>query len=140
MPLTKCARCQRIFDKVRSSVCPRCQDDENADFDKIRAVLDRSPNLNAEQVSEEAHVSVDCVMRMIDDGLIANVNLTEKIKCGRCGAPAISLSKKLCQACLEKLNAEMVAMQSKIKLQEKKNVQVGEFLHARRTFEEKRRD
>jgi NMD protein affecting ribosome stability and mRNA decay len=139
MPLSACPRCKKIFDKTRSAVCTRCQDAEDNDFDKIRAVLDRSPNLNAEQVAEEAEVTVDCVMRMIAEGLIASVSLTEQIKCGRCGAPAISLSKRLCQACLEKLNSEMAQAQSKIKIGQKKPVQVDEHLHARRALDEKRR-
>jgi ribosomal protein L37E len=120
-------------------VCSRCQDEENADFDKIRAVLDRSPNLNAEQVAVEAQVTVQCVTRMLDEGLIANVSLMEAVKCGRCGAPAISISKKLCQACLDKLNAQVAQAQSQIKLAQKKRVEVGEYLHARKAFEEKRR-
>lgn len=139
MPLAACPRCKKIFDKARSAVCTRCQDAEDNDFDKIRAVLDRNPNLNAEQVAEQAQVNVDCVMRMIEEGLIASVSLAEQIKCGRCGAPAISLSKKLCQACLEKLNAEMAQAQSKIKIGQKKQVQVDEYLHARKALEEKRR-
>ena len=139
MALAACPRCKKIFDKARSAVCTRCQDAEDDDFDKIRTVLDRNPNLNAEQVAEEGQVTVDCVMRMIAEGLIANVNLAELIKCGRCGAPAISQSKKLCQACLEELNTEMAQAQSKIKIGQKKKVQVGEYLHARRALEEKRR-
>ena len=139
MPLTTCPRCKKIFDKVRSAVCPKCQDAEDADYDKIRTVLDRCPNLNSEQVAEEANVSVECVMRMVDEGLIANASLAEKVKCGMCGAPAISLSKKLCQACLEKLNAQVASVQSRIKLKEKQNVEVGEYLHARKAFEDKRR-
>ncbi len=139
MPLTTCPRCKKLFDKNRSSVCPKCQDAENADFDKIRAVLDRNPNLSAEQAAIEADVTVQCVTRMIEEGLISNVSMTERVKCGRCGAPAISLNKKLCQACLEKLNAQVVQAQSMIKLEQKKQVQVGEYLHARKAFEEKRR-
>jgi len=139
MPLIACPRCKKIFDKTRSAVCTRCQDAEDDDFDKIRTVLDRNSDLNAEQVAEEGQVTIDCVMRMIEEGLIANVNLAEKIKCGRCGAPAISQSKKLCQACLEELNTEMAQAQSKIKIGQKKQVQVGEYLHARRALEEKRR-
>jgi NMD protein affecting ribosome stability and mRNA decay len=139
MPLATCPRCKRIFDKICSSVCPKCQDDENADFDKIRTVLERDPNLNAEQVAAEAEVTLQCVMRMLEEGLIANVSLTESVKCGQCGAPAISMSKKLCQACLEKLNVRVAAAQSKIKLKQKKQVQIGEYLHARKALEEKRR-
>ena len=92
MALAACPRCKKIFDKARSAVCSRCQDSEDDDFDKIRAVLDRNPNLNAEQVAEEASVSVDCVMRMLAEGLISNVNLTEQIKCGRCGGPGGTMS------------------------------------------------
>lgn len=139
MPLTTCPRCKKIFDKGTTAVCTKCQEAENKDYDKIRAILDRSPSLNAEQVAVEADVSVQCVMRMLEEGLIANVSLSEKVKCGRCGAPAISMSKKLCQACLEKLNAQVAAAQGKIKLRDKKQVQIGEYLHARKAFEQKRR-
>ena len=137
MALSTCPRCKKIFDKVRTSVCTKCQSAEDTDFDKIRQLLERSPNLNAEQAAKEAEVSVACVMRMMDEGLISNTNLTEQIKCGRCGAPAISMSKKLCQACLEKLNTQVAQAQSKIKLSHKKDVQVGEYLHARKAFDER---
>jgi len=120
-------------------VCAKCQEAENADYDKIRAVLERDPSLNAEETAEAAGVTVQCVSRMLQEGLIANVSLAESVKCGRCGAPAISLNKKLCQACLEKLNAEVAAAQSKIKLAQKKRVQVGEYQLARKVFEAKRR-
>jgi len=139
MALTSCPRCKKLFDKIDSAVCARCQPDEDADYEKIRAVLDKAPELNADQVAETADVTVQCVMRMLDEGLIANVNLTENIKCGRCGAPAISLSKKLCQACLDKLNAEVAAATSQIKLKEKRQIQIGDYLKARKAFEDKRR-
>lgn len=139
MALSTCPRCKKIFDKVNSPVCIHCQKDEDGDYDKIRAVLDRNPNLKADQVAVEAEVSVQCVLRMLEDGLISNASLSN-IKCGRCGAPAISLNKKLCQACLDKLNAEVAAQQMRIKLDSKKSTQVGEYMHARRNFEEKRRD
>ena len=128
-----------MFDKGRSKVCSKCQADEDADFDKVRSALERNPNMNAEQTAVEADVTVACVMRMQETGMITNVTMSESVKCGKCGAPAISINKKLCQACLEKLNAEVAIAQAQIKLQDKKPVQVSEFLHARRAFEEKRR-
>ena len=139
MPLSACPRCKKVFDKTHSSVCSRCQDAEDDDYDKIRAVLDRCPDLNAEGVAQAAGVAVECVMRMLDEGLISNVNLMEKVACGRCGGPAISVNKRLCAACLEALNAEVMQAQNKIILGKKKDVQVSEYLHARKTFEEKRR-
>lgn len=139
MPLAACPRCKKMFDKGRSKVCSKCQADEDEDFDKIRTALELNPNMNAEQTAVEADVTVACVMRMQETGMITNVSFSESAKCGKCGAPAISINKKLCQACLEKLNAEVALAQSKIKLKEKKEVQVSEFLHARKAFEEKRR-
>ncbi|MCX5771502.1 MAG: hypothetical protein NTZ09_14705 [Candidatus Hydrogenedentes bacterium] len=139
MTLVCCPRCKKLFDKGVALVCPKCQPDENTDYEKIRAVLDRSPHLNAETAAAEAEVSIACVMRMLDEGLIANVNLTENVKCGRCGAPAISLAKKLCKACLDKLNIEVAMAQSQIKLKDKKQIQIGDYLKARKGSENKRR-
>lgn len=138
MPLAKCARCEKMFDKTTSVVCPKCQPSEDADYDKIRRVLDASPNLNAEQVSEAAEVQLAVVLRMLDEGFLANATIGQ-IKCGRCGAPAISASKKLCQACLEKLNAQVATAQAKIKLPEKKPAEVNEYSNVRKLLEEKRR-
>lgn len=139
MALVICPRCKKLFDKGVSRVCSKCQPAEDADYQKIRVVLDRSPRLNAEAAAAEADVTVACVMRMLDEGMIANANLTENVKCGRCGGAAISLTKKLCQACLEKLNTEVAAAQSQIKLKEKKQIQIGDYLKARKGNEDKRR-
>jgi len=138
MALVSCPRCKKLFDKGISLVCSKCQPAEDADYAKIRAVLDRSPHLNAETAAAEAEVPIACVMRMLAEGLIANVNMTE-VKCGRCGAPAISLAKRLCKACLDKLNIEVAMAQSQIKLKDKKQIQIGDYLKARKGSEDKRR-
>lgn len=141
MPLTKCPRCSKLFDKIRFPVCLKCQEDEERDYDKIRKALDEQPDMNAEQVSGETGVDIGCITRMLKEGLLANATgLQGEIKCGMCGAPAISASKKLCQACLEKLTAKVTRAQAKIKLEEKKEPQVDQYLGSmRETFERKRR-
>ena len=139
MPLASCARCKKMFNKVKEPVCPSCQTDEDADFDKIRQVLEKNENLSVEQVAKEAEVDLEVVQRMVKEGLVAQVNLGESAICGKCGAPAISLSKKLCQACLDKLNAEVAKAQAQIKLGQKKATQIGEYGTARKAFEEKRK-
>ena len=141
MPLAKCPRCNKLFEKLRFPVCPGCQDAEEADYDLIRETLDKTPNLNAEQVADATQINVAVITRMRKEGLIANVAAGELgVKCGMCGAPAISQNKKLCQACLEKLNARVTKMQSKIKLGGKKPGQVDSYLgDVRKSFEGKRR-
>jgi len=110
-------------------VCTKCQDAEERDYDKVRHTLSEQPNLNAEQVAEATGVDIECVLRMVEEGLVANVALLDgRVKCGMCGAPAISASKKLCQACLEKLNARVIQVQSQMRLDDKKEVQIGQAL------------
>ena len=138
MPLSKCARCDKLFDKQSGIVCPTSQPDEDADYDKIRRVLDDSPNLNAEQVAETSGVALAVVMRMLYEGFLAN-STSGRVRCGRCGAPAISASKKLCQACLEKLNAQVASAQSRIKLPEKKAAEINEYAAVRKLLQEKRK-
>ncbi len=126
MPLSSCARCGRMFNKATVSVCPACLPAENADTEKVREVLAEHDNLNAEQVAEMADVDLEVVQRMMKDGIVSVVSLdASEIKCGRCGAPAISAAKKLCQSCLEKLNTEMVKAQTSIRLGDKKDVAIG---------------
>lgn len=140
MPLTKCLRCEKLFNKTTSGVCPQCTSDEDADFDTIRACLDENPEVNAETIAEMTGVDIKCVLRMIDTGSITTVSLSASdIKCGQCGSPAISASKKLCQSCLEKLNQKMLQARKTISIDEKKDVQVGEYSNVRQSLDKKRK-
>lgn len=140
MPLASCGRCGKMFNKVTANVCPSCHEAEESDYEKIRDVVSRNETLNTEQVAEEAGVDIAVVRRIISEGRVAQVNLGEVPKCGKCGAPAISITKKLCQACLERLNVEVSKAQSQIKLEKKKETQIGAYNNnARKSFEEKKR-
>ena len=121
MPLATCPRCKSLFQKEGSqSVCPKCLDGEDADYEKVRAALEDKPNQSTEQVSEETGVDIECVLRLLDSGRIETTAANVGVKCGQCGAPAISISKRLCEGCLQKLNAKLAVEQSKIKLPDKR--------------------
>jgi predicted amidophosphoribosyltransferase len=129
-----------MFNKVESPVCMACQPAEDSDGEKIRAVLDETPGLNAEQVAEAADVELNVVHRMIQQGLIATAVTSEPAICGQCGAPAISHAKRLCEACLEKLNADVARAQSTIKLSERKAPEIGKYgMHVRPALDSKRK-
>lgn len=106
MGLSKCARCKKLFSKIQSPVCPRCQPDEDADFAKIHHVIGKHAGLKAEEIAAQAEVDLGCVMRMLNEGRLGFEVLTEKPVCGRCGAPAISMAKRLCESCLAELDRE----------------------------------
>jgi ribosomal protein L37E len=104
--IAKCARCDKLFNKVVSEVCTNCQPEEDIDFSRIQDVLSRESHLNAEEVAAEAGVGLDCVLRMLREGRIDNISQENHATCGRCGAPAISTAKRLCQRCLVNLDRQ----------------------------------
>lgn len=132
MALASCQRCKKLFEKFRSPICPSCEDLEEEDYEKVRQALADHPNSSAEQLSEISGVAIDCVLRLLAQGRIQTTAANLGVKCGRCGAPAISVSKKLCESCLQKLNAQLAQQQGKIKLPKKKAVEMGTALN---TFE-----
>ncbi len=115
MALAKCARCNGIFDKIRSAVCGRCMEDEEQDYVKIRDILDDNPSMKASEVAEVAGVTLACVLRMVDDGRLVNETLLDPVKCGRCGQPAIGRNQRLCYRCLLKLDQEVMASVNELK-------------------------
>lgn len=139
MPLAKCVRCEKLFDKLNHPVCPACMPEEEEDYEKVRECLADHPEMSAEGISEITGVEIPCVMRMLDQGMISNTLFTGTIKCGRCGAPAISPSKRLCNGCLEKLNQQVARQRSQIQTRQRKRVQIGEYGGIRETIEEKRK-
>jgi hypothetical protein len=139
MPLAKCDRCGKLFAKTESGICPNCIPDEERDHEAVRTCLNEHPNLSAEAISELTGVAIKCVMRMIDQGLVTNSIFTGAVKCGKCGAPAISASKKLCNACLEEMNRRVAKQRSEISKHASKVVKVGEHVPIRETLDEKRR-
>jgi hypothetical protein len=87
-------------------VCQVCQSKEDEDYALIMEVLAENAGLGVEGLAAKAGVTVSCVLRMLDSGRIEAAEVNEMIKCGRCGRPAISKSKRLCQACLVKMDQE----------------------------------
>ncbi len=131
MPLSNCERCGKMYSKSgETKVCPTCMPAEEEDFEKVRDELERSPNLTAEQLSERTEVDLPVVFRLMEMGRIQDVSSKDAIRCGRCGAPAISLSKKLCEACLNKINNQIAVQQGKVKLPKRKEVELGIAMNA----------
>lgn len=139
MPLTKCERCGALFNLVKTPICPDCIPEEDDDRDKVRDLLETEPHLNAERLAEEAEVDVKVVLRMVREGLITDVNPGNAVSCGRCGAPAISMSKKLCQSCLEKLDAQVASAAAKIRDSSGSGNPTDRLMGVRQTFDQKRR-
>ncbi len=135
--LSTCARCKRLFTKTDFEVCAYCRDAELADYDKIRNALAENENLNAASLAELTGVSLSCVLRMIDHGGARTAASVEQLKCGMCGAPAMSASQRICESCLKKLDQEVSSMRERVLGQQEKSGSTMSGVH--RTVEKKRR-
>jgi hypothetical protein len=140
MPLAKCVRCEKLFSKTISPVCPSCLPEEEKDQEKIRTCLNENPNISAEMVSEKTGVSVQCVMRMIDVGMVVSGVDIKLLKCGKCGAPAISASKRLCQACLDEMNRNVAKQRIQMQQQARKHSGTDDNSSVRESLGNKRGD
>lgn len=124
MPLARCPRCDKMYQKEKDKVvCEGCVEAEEADQDKVSTYVSAHPDCAPTEVAEVTGVDINVVKRMVDQGRIAQVTEDVKaraVRCGRCGAPAISFSKKLCEGCLADLNSELARTKSNIKLPPKK--------------------
>ena len=136
LSLSKCARCGGIYPKIRSVVCLKCQDAEDADYERIRDVLFYEPNLTAEEVAAIARVDVKCVIRMINTGMITSTLLMKAVTCGRCGAPALTPRKRLCARCWRALD---LAFAETLREMRAKQREMGSEMGVHRTFEGKRK-
>lgn len=104
--LAKCARCKELFARENGPVCPQCWAQEEAEYGRIREIMEFRQGLTVPEVAVAAQVSLDVVTRMLDAGHLVHHAEGEAPHCGRCGAPAISHSKRLCQACLIRLDQD----------------------------------
>lgn len=136
MPLANCVRCKKIFNKTEVPVCAACLPEEESDRKKVEELVASDSSLTVEQVSKMAKVELSVVSRMMEEGAVAAV-AAGSVTCGRCGAPAISTTKRLCQGCLDKLNAEMFQAQAEINATKHQNRQPGG--NVRSEFDQKRR-
>lgn len=106
MAIEQCPRCNSMFDKSGFPVCSKCQLLEEDDYEKVRQILDHNEGWPAERLAEESGVDLAVVLRMLDQGMVSDINLSD-VRCGRCGRPAISSTKKICQKCLGELEKQV---------------------------------
>ncbi len=134
-PLVKCPRCGTLYKKGRLAVCMECAIFEEEDYSRVRDVLAEIDVATPVKAAEMAGVDVDVVLRMSDVGMISFERTNEKVVCGRCGRPAISKTKRLCEKCMMQLDVALGAERRRVAAE----VDSARYKSAREVFEEKRR-
>jgi ribosomal protein L37E len=90
-------------------------------------------------VAERAQVTLACVFRMLDEGLIADANNHEGVTCGRCGSPAIGPRQRLCTTCLYDLDRQLSLELNQARLAKKALEMKGTAHHVHDALAAKRR-
>lgn len=104
MALANCAGCNKLFNKMTSPLCPACVDQDENDLKIVNEALREEPNQKIAELSESTGVSKKTILRLLKEQRItSDANLVD-MKCGKCGAPAISLSIKLCERCAAEMS------------------------------------
>ncbi len=104
MALANCERCNGVFNKVGSGLCPACVEQEERDFQIVSEALREHPGQTVEELAESTGVGKRTILRLIKCERIASDAYLAGVKCGKCGAPAISISTKLCQRCAAEMS------------------------------------
>ena len=104
MALANCARCNKVFNKVSSPLCPACLEQEEHDFQVVSAALREQPGQTVEQLAQSTGVNERTILRLIKNERIASDAYLAGVKCGRCGAPAMSVSTRLCARCAAEMS------------------------------------
>ena len=104
MALANCERCNGIFNRVSTPLCPSCIEQEEQDLQTVNTALREQPGQTVEELAQSTGVSKRTILRLIKCERIASDATLAGVKCGKCGAPAISLSTRLCQRCAAEMS------------------------------------
>ncbi|KPV42981.1 hypothetical protein [Alicyclobacillus ferrooxydans] len=112
MPIARCKRCQRIFNKTRRDICPTCIAAEDDAFQIVRGYLKEHPDSDMDELTVGTAVQSEVVIGLIQDGRLIprdNPNLT--YPCARCGKP--TQAGHYCAKCTKEIMQERSAARKK---------------------------
>ncbi len=117
MPLAKCPRSGKLFNKDTGPVHPDFMEEELADYEKVLNYLAEHPNANPDIVANATGVTMECIKRMVEQGRIEAMDFE-------------SIEKRAIERAEEeertaKLRAKLQSEMANIKLPEKKEVEFG---------------
>ena len=97
-----CPRCGKLFTKILSPVCPKCERLEEEQFQEMRKYIEEEPHATITEVSEATGVPTKRILRYIREGrLIVPETMKVEIRCFTCGKQIDEGS--YCDACAAKM-------------------------------------
>ncbi len=130
MEVRNCPNCGRLFNYIRTNLCPACIKEAEEGFQKVRIHLRDNPNISIIELAEDAGVEEDKIIQWIREGRIEPKGLKEApLKCVKCGV-GIYLGTH-CPNCSKELASDLsrVSQEMKASLE---NERSGPKFHTRK--------
>lgn len=106
MEVRNCPNCGRLFNFVRTDLCPVCIKEAEEEFQKVRSYLRDNPKITIIELAEETGVEEDRIIQWIREGRLESRGFKEMpLKCERCGVGIYSGT--LCDKCSNNVADEL---------------------------------
>ncbi len=131
--VANCLKCRKIFNKIKSPICPECQKKEEELFDAVRLFIKENPNTSMEEVIEETGVTKKKIIKWIKEKKLDLVLTGENaIRCSKCGV--VISSGNICEKCSKSFIDTVNSLQSKVVVEKEKRLS-----HAMETAKRRRK-
>lgn len=91
--------------RLKSSICPECQQREDELYDTVVAYLKENPNSTVAEVATALHCDIELIDKFIQSGRLNSVKPAWQSRCRNCGT-AIS-SGDMCEKCRKQLASDI---------------------------------
>mgnify|MGYP000574973051 FL=1 len=111
----QCKQCGRLFESFGENLCPRCVEEMEESYAKVKDYVYDHPDANVFDVSKETGVPEKTVLEFLREGRLS-MNAAE-LECEECGAPITC--GRFCSECKNKLENVLMSAYRPPKKEEK---------------------
>jgi flagellar operon protein (TIGR03826 family) len=106
MKIRQCSQCKGIFQSFgEETVCPRCMEEMDQQYVKVRDYLYEHPRAGIVELSKETQVDEKMILRFLKEERLILAEPTEYLRCASCGTPISS--GRYCENCLKSIKNEI---------------------------------
>ncbi|NLT94720.1 MAG: MerR family transcriptional regulator [Clostridia bacterium] len=101
MELRNCPECGKIFAFVGINLCPKCKEEDEKEFIKVKEYLYKNPNVGIFELAEATEVDEAKIVRWVREGRIEGKYPGMVVSCERCGKSIFE--GRFCPSCSNEL-------------------------------------
>lgn len=139
MEVRNCRRCGKMFIYVGRDICPRCREEDERDFDRVREYLRHYPRADIQELHRETGVDKEKILNFLREGRleIDRDGISSVSQCRICGRP-ISQGR-ICLKCLEKFKQPLPGREGELDYENRRPGSSGR-MYIKEIWDKKGRD